>query len=44
MADLEKFLDTFADSDEAAPVLFHLANANEFNADEAKAREQYEDW
>ena len=41
MADLEKFLDTFADSDEAAPVLFHLANANEFNADEAKAREQY---
>ena len=41
MADLEKFLDNFADSDEAAPVLFHLANANEFNADEAKAREQY---
>ncbi len=41
MADLEKFLDSFPDSDEAAPVLFHLANANEFNADEAKAREQY---
>jgi thiol-disulfide isomerase/thioredoxin len=41
MAELEKFLDTFPDSDEAAPVLYHLANANEFNADEAKAREQY---
>jgi thiol-disulfide isomerase/thioredoxin len=41
MAELEGFLDKFADSDEAAPVLFHLANANEFNADEAKAREQY---
>jgi thiol-disulfide isomerase/thioredoxin len=41
MADLEDFLEKFPDSDEAAPVLFHLANANEFNADEAKAREQY---
>ena len=41
MAELEDFLDKFPDSDEAAPVLFHLANANEFNADEAKAREQY---
>jgi thiol-disulfide isomerase/thioredoxin len=41
MADLEEFLEKFPDSDEAAPVLFHLANANEFNADEAKAREQY---
>ncbi len=42
MAELEKFLDKFSESEEAAPVLFHLANANEFNADEAKAREQYE--
>ena len=41
MAELEDFLEKFTDSDEAAPVLFHLANANEFNADEAKAREQY---
>jgi thiol-disulfide isomerase/thioredoxin len=41
MAELELFLDKFPDSDEAAPVLFHLANANEFNAEEAKAREQY---
>ena len=41
MAELEEFLEKFSDSDEAAPVLFHLANANEFNADEAKAREQY---
>ena len=41
MAELEEFLDKFPDSDEAAPVLFHLANANEFNAEEAKAREQY---
>jgi thiol-disulfide isomerase/thioredoxin len=41
MAELEEFLEKFADSDEAAPVLFHLANANEFNADEPKAREQY---
>ncbi len=42
MAELEKFLEKFADAEEAAPVLFHLANANEFNADEAKAHEQYE--
>ena len=41
MAELEKFLDKFPESEEAAPVLFHLANANEFNAEEAKAREQY---
>ena len=41
MADLEDFLEKFPDSDEAAPVLFHLANANEFNAEEDKAREQY---
>jgi thiol-disulfide isomerase/thioredoxin len=41
MAELEKFLERFPESDEAAPVLFHLANANEFNAEEARAREQY---
>ena len=41
MADLEEFLKKFPESDEAPPVLFHLANANEFNAEEAKAREQY---
>jgi thiol-disulfide isomerase/thioredoxin len=41
MAELEDFLKQFGDSDEAAPVLFHLANANEFNAEEEKAREQY---
>jgi thiol-disulfide isomerase/thioredoxin len=42
MAELEKFLERFSETEEAAPVLFHLANANEFNADEAKAHEQYE--
>jgi peroxiredoxin len=41
MVELEKFLEVFADSDEVAPALFHLANANEFNAEEVKAREQY---
>ena len=41
MVDLEKFLADSPDSDEAALVLFHLANANEFNAEEVKAREQY---
>jgi thiol-disulfide isomerase/thioredoxin len=35
------FVAKFAEFDEAAPVLFHLANANEFNAEEASAREQY---
>jgi len=42
MGELEKFLVEFPESDEAALVLFHLANANEFNAEEVKAREQYE--
>jgi len=41
MAELEEFLKQFAGSDEASTVLFHLANANEFNAEEEKAREQY---
>jgi thiol-disulfide isomerase/thioredoxin len=41
MEKLEDFLTKFADSDEAPAVLFHLANANEFNAEEAKARQQY---
>ncbi len=41
MADLDEFLKQFAGSDEASTVLFHLANANEFNAEEEKAREQY---
>jgi len=41
MTDLEEFLAKFPDSDEVPSVLLHLANANEFNAEEAKAREQY---
>jgi thiol-disulfide isomerase/thioredoxin len=41
MADLEEFLVKFPDSDEIPAVLLHLANANEFNAEEKKAREQY---
>jgi thiol-disulfide isomerase/thioredoxin len=41
MADLEDFLKKFPDADEVAPVLLHLANANEFNAEEKRAREQY---
>ena len=41
MADLEKFLAKFADSDEVPSVLLHLANANEFNAEEDMARKQY---
>jgi thiol-disulfide isomerase/thioredoxin len=41
MTDLEDFLTKFATSDEVPSVLLHLANANEFNADEAKARQQY---
>ncbi len=41
MADLEKFLTNFADSDEVPSVLLHLANANEFNAEEEMARKQY---
>jgi thiol-disulfide isomerase/thioredoxin len=42
MADLEDFLKKFPASDEVPTVLLHLANANEFNAEEKKAREQYE--
>jgi len=41
MADLEDFLVKFSQSDEVPAVLFHLANANEFNAEEEKARQQY---
>ena len=41
MADLEEFLTKFPNSDEVPSVLLHLANANEFNAEEKKAREQY---
>jgi peroxiredoxin len=41
MADLEDFLTKFPNSDEVPSVLLRLANANEFNAEEKKAREQY---
>jgi thiol-disulfide isomerase/thioredoxin len=41
MADLEGFLEKFPESDEAPDVLVQLASANEFNADEDKARKQY---
>jgi len=41
MADLDEFLTKFPDSDEVPAVLLHLANANEFNAEEEKARQQY---
>ena len=41
MTDLGAFLTKFADSDEVPSVLLHLANANEFNAEEKRAREQY---
>jgi thiol-disulfide isomerase/thioredoxin len=41
MADLQDFLGKFAQSDEAPEVLLQLASANEFNAEEAAAREQY---
>jgi thiol-disulfide isomerase/thioredoxin len=41
MSDLEDFLVKFPDADEIPSVLLHLANANEFNAEETKAREQY---
>ena len=41
MADLDDFLQKFPDSDEVPTVLLHLANANEFNAEDKKAREQY---
>ncbi len=42
MAELEDFLVKFPQSDEVPAVLFHLANANEFNAEEEKARQQYQ--
>jgi thiol-disulfide isomerase/thioredoxin len=41
MADLEAFLTKFSNADEVPSVLLHLANANEFNAEEKTAREQY---
>ena len=41
MADLDEFLKKFPNSDEVPAVLLHLANANEFNAEEKTAREQY---
>ncbi len=41
MADLDDFLKKFPNSDEVPAVLLHLANANEFNAEEKTAREQY---
>ncbi len=41
MADLEDFLKKFPNADEVPAVLLHLANANEFNAEEKTAREQY---
>ncbi len=41
MADLGGFLAKFETSDEAPSALFHLANANEFNAEEKEARKQY---
>ena len=42
MAGLDDFLQKFSKSEEVPMVLLHLANANEFNAEEKKAREQYE--
>jgi thiol-disulfide isomerase/thioredoxin len=41
MSDLEGFLKKFPNSDEVPSVLLHLANANEFNAEEKTARDQY---
>jgi thiol-disulfide isomerase/thioredoxin len=41
MANLEKFLTDFPDSDEVPTVLYHLANANEYSAEEEIARKQY---
>ena len=41
MADLRRFPEQVPRSDEAPAVLLHLANANEFNAEEKEAREQY---
>jgi thiol-disulfide isomerase/thioredoxin len=42
MANLDDFLQKFPKAEEVPMVLLHLANANEFNADEKKAREQYD--
>ncbi len=41
MADLQDFLKKFPQSDEAPEVLLQLASANEFNAEEEEARDQY---
>jgi thiol-disulfide isomerase/thioredoxin len=41
MSDLEGFLNTYGKSDEAPEVLLQLASANEFNAEEDKAKEEY---
>jgi thiol-disulfide isomerase/thioredoxin len=41
MGDLQDFLDKFRQSDEAQEALLQLAIANEFNAEEDRAREQY---
>src|SRR5262249_42860 len=41
MSDLEDFVAKFPDADEIPAALLHLANANEVNAEEQKAREQY---
>jgi thiol-disulfide isomerase/thioredoxin len=41
MAELGEFLKKFERSDEAPSALYHLANANEFNAEEDVARRQY---
>jgi thiol-disulfide isomerase/thioredoxin len=41
MVDLQDFLVKFAQADEVPEVLLQLASANEFNAEENQAREQY---
>jgi thiol-disulfide isomerase/thioredoxin len=41
MADLQDFLTKFPQSDEAPEVLLQLASANEYNAEEKEARDQY---
>ncbi len=41
MADIEEFLTTYEKSDEAADARLQLANANEFDAEEAKAKADY---
>lgn len=42
MADVEQFLTDYEKSDEAPDARFQLANANEFDAEEAKARADYQ--